>query len=578
MALTDKTAAWYQAAVESLDDQAVVAIDASGRVCVWTAAAERLTGHAAADVLGQPYDFLAAASGGPAPARVMRAVESEGRFETARWWRRADSSLFWAHEVVKTTPAPDGDEPFYTLIVRDASEQQGAQDRDDVRSRREEEAHNREGRLRDELQVAEWRASFLAEASSILVASSLDFDGTIKGLARLAVSRLCTWCVVHALDADGEMRRLEIAHRDPRRERGFGVAATGALRGQSASPVLAVLRTGAGQIIDQVGDSFYQALADDADEVGQLRQFGASSAMIVPLLGRGKVLGTVTLVADAHGAEYDEEDLAVAEELARRAAIAIDNARLYREAQEANRAKADFLAVMSHELRTPLNAIMGYSDLLDAEISGPVLPKQRRQLSRIRASARHLLQLIEEILAFARMEEGGEEVLLEEVDAAELTRDAIAAVEPMATAKGLELIAKADASLALRTDTSKVRQILVNLLSNAIKFTEAGSVTLTTEAGQGSLVFTITDTGIGISQEQLERIFEPFWQAERPTTRRVGGTGLGLSVSRRFARLLGGDIQAESMPGQGARFRVELPVSSVQLQRRNPLPAKAPRR
>jgi PAS domain S-box-containing protein len=578
MALTDKTAAWYQAAVESLDDQAVVAIDASGRICVWPAAAERLTGHAAADVLGQPYDFLAAASGGPAPARVMRAVEKDGRFETERWWRRADSSLFWASEVVKTTPAADGDEPFYTLVVRDASEQQGRQDRDDVRSRREAEAHHREGRLRDELQVAEWRASFLAEASSILVASSLDFDGTIKGLARLAVSRLCTWCVVHALDADGDMRRLEIAHRDPRRERGFGVAASGALRGQSASPILAVLRTGAGQIIDQVGDSFYQALAEDPGEVVQLRQFGASSAMIVPLLGRGKVLGTVTLVADARGAEYDEEDLAVAEELARRAAIAIDNARLYREAQEANRAKADFLAVMSHELRTPLNAIMGYSDLLDAEISGPVLPKQRRQLSRIRASARHLLQLIEEILAFARMEEGGEEVLLEEVDAAELTRDAIAAVEPMATAKGLELIVKAEASLALRTDTSKVRQILVNLLSNAIKFTEEGSVTLTTEAGQGSLVFTITDTGIGISEEQLERIFEPFWQAERPTTRRVGGTGLGLSVSRRFARLLGGDIQAESTPGQGARFRVELPVSSVQLQRRNPLPAKAQRR
>jgi PAS domain S-box-containing protein len=563
-----ESAAWCRAALDALEDQALVGLDDEGRICTWNAAAERLTGFPPADVLGQTYDCMSAAPGGPAPTRALRGAARDGRSECGRWWRRADASLFWAWEVIKPLAARESGGASFILSVRDESELRAVRDDGVARQQREQEAEDREGRLRSELQVAEWRASFLAEASSILVASSLDFDGTVKGLARLAVSRLCDWCVVHAIDADGNMRRFELAHRDPRRERSLGDFGSTTLRARPGNPIMAVLRTGAGHVLSRLGEGFYESLVAEDEVADRLRELGGTSAMIVPLLGRGRVLGTVTLVTRRESGEYDDEDLAVAEELARRAAIAIDNTRLYREAQEANRAKADFLAIMSHELRTPLNAIMGYSDLLDAEISGPVLPKQRRQLGRIRASARHLLQLIEEILAFARMEEGGEEVVVEEVDAHVLAREALAAIEPVAAEKGLALNESFGEPVLLRTDASKVRQILVNLLSNAAKFTHDGSITLSITSASGAITFTIRDTGIGIPPDQVERVFEPFWQAESPTTRRAGGTGLGLSVSRRFARLLGGDIRMDSTPGVGTTFRVELPLASVGLQRR----------
>jgi signal transduction histidine kinase len=268
---------------------------------------------------------------------------------------------------------------------------------------------------------------------------------------------------------------------------------------------------------------------------------------------------------------YTEEDLALAEELGRRAAIALDNARLYREAQQANRAKADFLAIISHELRTPLNAIMGYSDLLDAGISGSMTDRQLRQVDRIRASARHLLQLIEEILSYARMEAGGEELRLEAADARDIARDAAIVIEPLAQSRDLELRLQVDGpEIMMQTDAGKVRQVLVNLLSNAVKFTERGHVELRVSAQNSQVVYEVIDTGVGIPASEMARIFDPFWQAERPNTRRVGGTGLGLSVSRRYVRLLRGDIKVESEPGRGTRVRVTLPM-------RTPVRGTAPR-
>ena len=229
--------------------------------------------------------------------------------------------------------------------------------------------------------------------------------------------------------------------------------------------------------------------------------------------------------------------------------------------RSATKAKDQFLAVMSHELRTPLNAIMGYTDLLDAEIDGPLHPRQRRQLSRIRTSARQLLQLIEEVLGFARLEAGTEEVHLQRLPLGTLARDAAAVAEPFAGAKELGFeVDVDDEETRIETDPGKTRQILVNLLSNAVKFTERGLVALRARSNGEYVVFDVCDTGVGIEDEKLERIFDPFWQVERPNTRRVGGTGLGLSVSQRYARLLGGEIRVSSTPGKGSCFTLTLPL------------------
>src|SRR2546423_5171540 len=233
------------------------------------------------------------------------------------------------------------------------------------------------------------------------------------------------------------------------------------------------------------------------------------------------------------------------------------------EAERANNSKTDFLAVMSHELRTPLTAIMGYEELLSDGITGPVTELQRQQLGRINASARHLLGLIDEILTFARVDIGRERVRWESMSVNHTLSDAAALVEPMAAAKDLKLVVKLlSEDQSIQTDGTKLRQMLVNLLSNGIKFTEKGEIVLGCAVIDGVLEVTIADTGVGIAAENIEYVFEPFWQAEQTATRKTGGTGLGLSVTRKLARLLGGDVTVASKIGTGTTFLLTLPMKA----------------
>jgi signal transduction histidine kinase len=231
------------------------------------------------------------------------------------------------------------------------------------------------------------------------------------------------------------------------------------------------------------------------------------------------------------------------------------------EAESANGAKSDFLAVMSHELRTPLSAIMGYQELLADGITGPINEQQSQQLGRIKASARHLLSLIDEILTFTRIDAGREEVALERASLSTLLEPAAELVESLARARGLHIeVMLPPHEITVETDPVKVKQMLVNLLSNAVKFTDRGRIILSGDQHGDQLVITVQDSGIGISPDHFERIFEPFWQVEQKATRRAGGTGLGLTVTRRLALLLGGDVTVKSEPGEGTTFTIYLPM------------------
>ena len=231
------------------------------------------------------------------------------------------------------------------------------------------------------------------------------------------------------------------------------------------------------------------------------------------------------------------------------------------EAEHASAAKTQFLAVVSHELRTPLNAVSGFTELLAMGVAGPVSDPQREYLLRIDASTRHLVGVIEQILTFSRIETGREDLMLEEIDLRDVVREVAGLLEPLAQQKELSLGHVVPRSeLRARIDVPRTRQILVNLVGNAIKFTDAGSVRVEATREGDEVIVTVVDTGPGIPAIELERIFEPFTQVDASATRRVGGTGLGLAVSRHLARLMGGDISVESAPGAGSRFTMRLPA------------------
>lgn len=235
----------------------------------------------------------------------------------------------------------------------------------------------------------------------------------------------------------------------------------------------------------------------------------------------------------------------------------------YRAAVEADRAKTQFLAVISHELRTPLTAIIQYTDLMNAGIGGEVNRDQREMLQRIEHGALHLRGLIQRLLDYAHLGRGEATVYSEPTDLVQLVDQAVAMLEPMAAARGLALSAELPgAPLPVETDPDRARQIVLNLVENAIKFTDRGSVTVRLRAELGAYVLEVADTGVGIPEAAVPRIFEPFWQGEDALTRRRGGLGLGLAITRELVVALGGEIRVESREGAGSVFTVVLPRDS----------------
>jgi PAS domain S-box-containing protein len=400
----------------------------------------------------------------------------------------------------------------------------------------------------------------LAEASRVL-ASTLDYEKTLEAVARLAVGDLADWCAVDLVQPGGGIRQAVVSHVDEAKIK-WAKELNKRYPPDYAGPtgVGHVIRTGQPELYSDISDEMLVAGAKDEHHLEIMRELQIKSALVVPMIARGQTLGALTLISTRKGRRYGDADLALAMEIATRAAIAIDNAQLYRSALAASEAKSAFLATMSHELRTPLNAIIGYQSLLKEGIDGALNESQLAQLSRIRAGADHLLGLIDEILTYSRVEADKEIVRLEEVELRPIVDEAITMVKPQADTKGLALRVDVPDS-TLKTDGGKLRQILLNLLSNAVKFTDRGEISLRARVNGDAAEFFIADTGIGIADENLQRIFDPFWQVEQSSTRRAGGTGLGLSVSRSLARLLGGEIRAESKLGKGSRFIVTLPAA-----------------
>ncbi len=290
-----------------------------------------------------------------------------------------------------------------------------------------------------------------------------------------------------------------------------------------------------------------------------LARFGVGPMALAPLRVGDEGLGAIAVVNPPGAPPFGAGDLRVLSLLADHASVAVRNARLYEAAQEASRVKSDFLATMSHELRTPLNALEGYAALIADGIYGEVNEGQAHALGRMRASQRHLMHLIEQVLDVARLEAGAKRPHPEETHPGGLVSSVVEALCGAAERKGLTLTLDAHPTARLVTDEGMVRQVLTNLVGNALKFTDRGGVTVRVRDGAAGVTVEVEDTGPGITPEHAHRIWEPFYQVEPTMTRREGGTGLGLPLAREYARLLGGDVTLRSTPGGGSTFTLTLP-------------------
>ena len=410
---------------------------------------------------------------------------------------------------------------------------------------------------------AESYARLLAEASTLL-ASSFDTEVMLAGVARLAVQHFAAFVFFDMIDDNGAMVRSTAVHRDgtrtPQMQRAKQLPSDPSRLARD-NPIGVALREQRVVLSQRTWSADDQLAVDEAYRA-LMQSLDAVSQIAVPLIARNRALGVVTFARCSTHPPFGNAEREIAEELARRAATAVDSAQLYQAAIAASEAKSTFLSSMSHELRTPLTAIIGYEELLADGITGPVTDSQRQQLGRIKASATHLLGLIDEILTFSRVEAGSERAQMDVVQVRTVLEDAAALVAPLVDDRGLVLtVDLTDCPQSVRTDEQKLRQILVNLLSNATKFTETGGISLSACRCRRQMLFHVRDTGIGIPHHHLQQIFEPFWQVDQRANRRVGGTGLGLTVSRRLAQLIGGDLSVESHVGRGSTFTLQLPVA-----------------
>ncbi len=413
---------------------------------------------------------------------------------------------------------------------------------------------------------AEQALDLLARSGAVLSAS-LDPDETLAHLASFMVPEMAEGCAVQLVDEGGQLRSVAITHSDPAQQALMReLQARFPFSPDAPHGPPRVLRTGAPELFPRVPEEVRDALSTDPEQRRLLFAIDIRSAIVVPMATQGRTIGAITLISTNRS--YTPADLRLAEELARRAASAVENARLFdlmrrerRRAEEADRAKDEFLAVVSHELRTPLTAILGWTRMLR---TGAVREGGReRALAAIERNAEAQARIVEDLLDVSRIITGKLKLRPARVALAPILRAASDAIRPAATAKGVALeVAVVDEAASVLGDADRLQQVAWNLLSNAVKFTPTGGrVRAALRQEDQRVELDVEDTGRGIAPDFIDHVFERFRQADSGTTRALGGLGLGLAIVRHLVELHGGTVEASSAGlGRGATFRVRLPV------------------
>jgi len=425
----------------------------------------------------------------------------------------------------------------------------------------------REQAARAEAEARQEQLGFLAEASNVL-AASLDFERTFENLAFLIVPRLADFCLIQIADEDGALQQVAVAQRIPQEKTEHSDRGASSLLVQAAQRAGAqTYKTGKSLLFCEIDERILEALFAAEAERNSIEQSGLSALIVVPISARGRVLGVITLMYLTEDRPCGENELALAEELGQRAALALENAQLYKaaqkalsEAERANHAKDRFLAMLSHELRTPLTPVL--TSIFEVESDEQISSEVRDSLQVIRRNVELEARLIDDLLDLTRISKGKLQLSLEYVDAHVLLRSALDICQSEIKNKKLRVETELDATkVNLRADPARLQQIFWNLIKNAVKFTpKRGQLTLrTSDEVDGRLRVSITDTGIGIDSETLPKVFNAFEQGERSGT---GGLGLGLAITKALVETHGGQITAESAgEGRGATFTASFPLA-----------------
>ena len=525
------------AGVVEISADAIISVDERLEIIFFNEGAERAFGYRAMEVIGRPLDTLVPERFRANHGALVHAFGAGADHAKRMGHRREIAAVRKGGEEFSAEASISkfrvGDVLTYNVALRDVSERKGAED----------------------------RQRFLSEAAGLLSATSLDYGTTMTTLTRLAVPTLADCCTVDVSDRDSGTIRVAVAHADHAKEELLRYSAHYPVQATDPRMTLRVLADGLPALLPDITPEMLDAAAIDDAHRAMLQELGPRSMISVPLLASGRVIGALTVIMAESGRRYGPDDLTLALDLARRAALAVENARLLNEAEQATRARDDMLGIVAHDLRNPLSTVLMASEMLRDIVQSSDRSRERELIDMVQRAGASMQQLIEDLLDVQRARSTGLSLDRRAEPVAQLVANAVEVLRPLAMAASLTLESIVPADLpTVNVDPARVQQVLSNLVGNAIKFTpKGGRIAIAARLESASEVrISVRDTGPGMPPDQLPHIFGIFWQGRRSDRR---GVGLGLAIVKSIIDAHDGRVWVESQVNVGSEFIFTLPVA-----------------
>lgn len=521
------------AAIVASSDDAIVGKDLNARITSWNKGAQKLYGYTLEEVIGKSITLLAPREKISETEEIMKKIkrgEKVDRFETTRVHK--NGTVLNVSVTISPIKGSNGKIIGASIIARDIT-----------------------SRIR-----TEYNLKFLSEASKAF-SSSLDFKSTLTNIAQLAVPKFADWCSI-TLKTNNGLEQVAIAHVDPQKAKwARELSKKNPPNPNDKSGVPNVLRTGKSEIYPFITDKLLIESARNENELNILRKLRLKSVMIVPLRIKKETIGAMTLISDESGHHYTEDDLAIAEEVAERAAVAIENANLFTEIKKAVNLRDEFISIASHELKTPITSLKMYAQLLPKQLQKGDEQELIRFFTKMDDQINKLTSLIGDLLNVSKLQHGKLDFYMEDFNLNDIVKETVETIS--ATSNRHKIIVKGNIDRKIYGDRYRIYQVLTNLLSNAIKYSPQGrEVIMELSSKKDFAQVTVQDFGIGIDKENQKKIFNQFYRVSSPEEKTYPGLGIGLFISKQIILRHHGTMSVESAKGKGSIFKFALPYQS----------------